>query len=66
MGVLLDQAQAAGAVRHDIELPELYALLIGTSRAAAYAQLDEDVQARTLAIVFDGLSPGGGEPPKRH
>jgi AcrR family transcriptional regulator len=57
VGALLDHAQRAGAVRDDIELPELYALLIGTSRAAAYARLDEEVQARTLAIVFDGLAP---------
>lgn len=57
VGVLLHRAQKAGAVRDDIELAELYALLIGTSRAAAYARLDEQVQARTLAIVFDGLAP---------
>jgi AcrR family transcriptional regulator len=57
VGALLEQAQRAGAVRADIELPELYALLVGTSRAAAYARLDERVQARTLAIVFDGLRP---------
>ncbi len=57
VGVLLEHAQQAGAVRHEVELPELYALLIGTSRAAAYARLDQDVQARTLAIIFAGLSP---------
>jgi AcrR family transcriptional regulator len=57
VGVLLEHAQQAGAVRDDIELPELYALLIGTSRAAAFAHLDEEVRARTLAIVFDGLAP---------
>jgi hypothetical protein len=57
VGALLEHAQQAGAVRDDIELPELYALLIGASRAAAYAHLDEEVQARTLAIVFDGLAP---------
>jgi hypothetical protein len=57
VGALLEHAQQAGAVRDDIELPELYALLIGASRAAAYAHLDEEVQARALAIVFDGLAP---------
>jgi len=56
VGVLLRRAQAAGAVRPDIELPELYALLIGMSRAAAYAQLDPGVRARALRVVFDGLA----------
>lgn len=55
VGALLQRAQQAGAVRDDIALPELYALLIGTSRAAAYAHLDQEIQARTLAVVFDGL-----------
>jgi AcrR family transcriptional regulator len=56
-GVLLARAQEAGRVRDDIELPELYALLVGVSRAAAYAKLDDEVRARSLAIVFDGLAP---------
>jgi hypothetical protein len=55
--VLLQHAQQAGAVRADVELPEVYALLVGTSRAAAHAHLDEEVRARMLAIVFDGLAP---------
>jgi AcrR family transcriptional regulator len=56
VGVLLGRAQEAGAVRKDIGLPEVYALLIGSSRAAALGHLDEDVQARALAVVFDGLA----------
>jgi AcrR family transcriptional regulator len=56
-GVLMDRAQRAGRVRDDIELPELYALLVGASRAAAYAGLDDEVRGRSLAIVFDGLAP---------
>jgi hypothetical protein len=52
----------ARAARDDIDLPELYALLIGTSRAAAYAHLDEKVRDRTLAIVFDGLAPRATKP----
>ncbi|NMO51907.1 helix-turn-helix transcriptional regulator [Actinoplanes sp. TBRC 11911] len=55
VGVLLRRAQQAGAVRDDVELPEVYALLVGTSRAAAHAHLDDEVTARMLAIVFDGL-----------
>jgi AcrR family transcriptional regulator len=56
VGGLLARAQAAGAVRADIELPELYALLIGMSRAAAYASLDPQVRTRALDVVFDGLT----------
>jgi AcrR family transcriptional regulator len=58
---LLGRAQEAGAVRKDVGLPEVYALLIGASRAAALAHLDEDVRARAVAIVFDGLAG----PPRR-
>ena len=57
VGALLERAQRAGAVRADAALPEVYALLVGTSRAAAYASLDTDVRGKTLAIVFDGLRP---------
>jgi len=57
VGELLDRAQQAGAVRDDVELPEVYALLVGTSRAAAHAPLDDEVRARMLDIVFAGLAP---------
>jgi hypothetical protein len=55
VGALLERAQRAGAVRDDVELPEVYALLIGTSRAAAHTNIDDEVRERLLAIVFDGL-----------
>jgi AcrR family transcriptional regulator len=57
VGALLRHAQHARAVRDDVELPEVYALLVATSRAAAHAYFDEEVRARVLAIVFDGLAP---------
>lgn len=57
VGTLLEHAQQAGAVRDDVELPEVYALLVGTSRAAARGNLDQHVTRRMLAIVFDGLAP---------
>jgi AcrR family transcriptional regulator len=57
VGALLSRAQEAGAVRTEAALPEVYALLVGTSRAAAHTALDADVRARMLAIVFDGLRP---------
>jgi AcrR family transcriptional regulator len=63
VGVLLQRAQAAGAVRADIDLPELYALLIGMSRAGAYAQLDHQVRTRALEVIFDGLSAARPPPP---
>ena len=57
IGVLLRRAQQAGAVRSDVELPEVYALLVGTSRAAAHRHLDAEVRDRMLEVVFDGLTP---------
>jgi AcrR family transcriptional regulator len=59
LGVLLERAQKAGAVRADAALPEVYALVIGASRAAYYARLDAGVRDKTLAIIFDGLAPHG-------
>jgi AcrR family transcriptional regulator len=58
VGALFHNAQQAGAVRGDVELPEVYALLVGASRAAARARLDEQARARLFTIVFDGLAPG--------
>jgi AcrR family transcriptional regulator len=59
VGVLLARAQAAGAVRADVELPELYALLAGMSRAAAHGPRDPAVWGRALGVVFDGLRGPG-------
>ncbi|MCD9879533.1 TetR/AcrR family transcriptional regulator [Streptomyces guryensis] len=59
VGALLQQAQRAGAVRSDVELPEVYALLVATSRASAHGHIDEETRDRMLAIVFDGLAPLG-------
>jgi AcrR family transcriptional regulator len=57
VGVLLQRAQQAGAVRGDVELPEVYALLAAISRAGTRARLDPDARTRLLVIVFDGLEP---------
>jgi uncharacterized protein (TIGR02246 family) len=46
-------------------LPEVYALLVATSRAAARARLDEEARARLLAIVLDGLAPRPATAPPR-
>jgi len=57
VGVLLQRAQQAGVIRDDVELPEVYALLVGVSRAAAREHPGEQVRARMLTIVLDGIAP---------
>jgi AcrR family transcriptional regulator len=57
IGELLEQAQKADAVRRDAQFPEVYALIVGTSRATARLRLAEPVEQRMLALVFDGLRP---------
>jgi AcrR family transcriptional regulator len=58
LGAVLSRAQQAGAVRRDLEVPELIGLLAGTSRAIEYATTDAARQ-RILAVVLDGLRPVG-------
>ena len=58
-------AKIAGAVRDDVELPEVYALLVGASRAAARARLDEEARARLFGIILAGLAPGPARPATR-
>jgi hypothetical protein len=53
---LLVAAQRHGAVRVDVGLPELTALLVGASRAAAHAPPGE-LRARVIALCLDGLRP---------
>lgn len=57
MAVLLGRAQQAGAVRADLQVPELVALLVGTSRAVEHVGGDHEVQHRLLTVVLDGLRP---------
>jgi AcrR family transcriptional regulator len=59
LSVLLEQAQAAGAVRPDVGVPELTALLVGASRAVEQTT-DAGVRARTLRVLLDGLRPAAG------
>ena len=54
-GVLLTRAQEAGAVRPDVRIEEVIALLMGASRAAEQGGSDPAVQARSVEIIFDGL-----------
>ncbi|MEV4255154.1 helix-turn-helix domain-containing protein [Spirillospora sp. NPDC049652] len=53
LGVLLTRAQEAGAVRADVGLGEVLALLAGTSQATE--KLDVAMRGRVLDVVFDGL-----------
>jgi AcrR family transcriptional regulator len=57
LDTLLVRAQRAGAVRDDIHTGELIALVVGASRAAEYASRDPNMQARAIALIFDGLRP---------
>jgi AcrR family transcriptional regulator len=54
---LLSRAQRAGAVRQDLAMPELLALLAAASLAAERNQWSEELRDRTLSIMFDGLRP---------
>ncbi|RZB13393.1 hypothetical protein StrepF001_44390 [Streptomyces sp. F001] len=53
----LVRAQEAGAVRPDVAMPEVPALITATCLAADRQQWDEVLRTRTLAVVFDGLRP---------
>lgn len=54
---LLDGAQRVGAVRPDIGLPEILALLRGASMAAETGEYSGPVLDRAVAVLFDGLRP---------
>jgi AcrR family transcriptional regulator len=60
LGALLARAQRGGAVRDDIGVTELIALVVGASRAAEHIGQDAALRTRTLQVVFDGLRPADG------
>ncbi|MFE2944289.1 TetR/AcrR family transcriptional regulator [Streptomyces sp. NPDC059255] len=55
--ILLVRAQQAGAVRKDMGMRELGALVSAACLAAERQHWDEDLRTRVLGIFFDGLSP---------
>ncbi|TMR11117.1 TetR/AcrR family transcriptional regulator [Nonomuraea zeae] len=59
IAALLARAQEAGAVRRDVGMEELLALLSAACLAAQHNNWGDDLRARTLAVVFDGLRPAG-------
>lgn len=54
---LLRRAQRAGAVRDDIGLGDLRAVLIGISRAVEHAPEADGASAHIAAVLLDGLRP---------
>jgi hypothetical protein len=54
---LLTRAQEAGAVRTDIGVTELKAVLVGASRAVEDVGYDSATRARITAILLDALRP---------
>ena len=56
IAALLRRAQDAGEVRSEIRVDEVLALLSSTCQGAMRGGWDEDLQDRTLAIVFAGLA----------
>lgn len=54
IGVLLQRAQDAGAVRDDVELADLFGLVMGACAFAGHAESGSS-QARMLSVVCDGL-----------
>jgi len=57
LNALLVRAQRVGAVRDDIGIAELLALLVGAARAVDHAAGNTDVEDRTLEVILDGLRP---------
>jgi hypothetical protein len=57
IAVLLARAQAAGAVRKDVEVPDVMAILVAATRAIEYAGADQALRARTTRVLLDGLRP---------
>jgi AcrR family transcriptional regulator len=62
ISTLLARAQQAGAVRADLGPPELFALLVAASRAVEHLGDDRALQARTVAVIVDGLRPRPADP----
>ncbi|MFF1903037.1 TetR/AcrR family transcriptional regulator [Kitasatospora sp. NPDC058218] len=54
---LLARAQEVGAVRPELGLPELVALLAGTSTMTEHLTADPAARERIFEVIFDGLRP---------
>jgi AcrR family transcriptional regulator len=56
---LLDRAQRAGAVRSDIGVDDVMALVTGAAYAICHSGADDERTRRLLAIMYDGLRADG-------
>ena len=63
-GELLDGAKAAGAIRSDIALGDLFALVSAIAQVGERAADDDELSDRLLSLALDGLrtAPGSLEP----
>jgi hypothetical protein len=52
---LLDRAQRAGAVRTDVSVNDVMALLTGAAYAICHSRADDEQSGRLLGIMYDGL-----------
>jgi AcrR family transcriptional regulator len=59
---LLVGAQQAGAVRPDLQLPELMEILTAACLAAEHKRWSTELRTRTLAVMFDGMRPRRAQP----
>jgi AcrR family transcriptional regulator len=55
LGDLLSRAQRASAVRRDIGVTDVMALLTGAAYAICHSHADDEQSRRLLAIMYDGL-----------
>jgi hypothetical protein len=44
-------------VRADLGIADVFAILVGASRAAEYAGSDTSLRTRSLGVILDGLRP---------
>lgn len=65
LGNLLTRAQHAGAVRSDIGVKDVKALMVGCQAMQRYSD-DPDTAERALAVVRDGLLVRRARPPDRN
>lgn len=57
IGVLLARAQQADAIREDLTVSEVVALMVGASRAYEHIGPDPEQGAHLLSVTIDGLRP---------
>jgi AcrR family transcriptional regulator len=55
LGTLLRRAQQAGAVRPDVDVATLLALLVGAAHGVEHAGDDPQRRARVITVLLDGL-----------